>query len=74
MTTQEYIKKLNISFFNKRLKSLYGEKALERQKKRLRAAADEFVKAFPKDEDSEISVFSAPGRTEIGGKPHRSSA
>ncbi len=67
MTAQEYIKKLNSSFFNKRLKKLYGDKALENQKKRLKVAAEEFVKTFPKDADSEISVFSAPGRTEIGG-------
>ncbi|MCD8089447.1 MAG: galactokinase [Clostridiales bacterium] len=67
MTAQEYIKKLESSFFDKRLKSLYSKGELEKQKKRLKAAAEEFVKEFPKDADTEISIFSAPGRTEIGG-------
>ena len=49
------------------LKTLYGscEQTISRQKQRYSDAVDRFRECFPDSE--EISVFSAPGRTEIGG-------
>ena len=49
---------------------LYGEEEeiLSRQRLRYTQAVEAFFKAFPDHgSDAEISVFSAPGRTEIGG-------
>ncbi|MCC8097863.1 MAG: galactokinase [Eubacterium sp.] len=67
MTAAEYIKKLEKGEFNSRLDALYGKAELEGQRKRLKAAAEKFIKIFPKDAEADISIFSAPGRTEIGG-------
>ena len=46
------------------LAGLYGAEAVETQKKRYAGAAGEFIKLFG---DSEVSVFSVPGRSEILG-------
>ena len=49
------------------MKTLYGscEQTISRQKQRYSDAVDRFRECYPDCE--EISVFSAPGRTEIGG-------
>ena len=41
--------------------------SLDYQKDRYIKAIDSFLKIYERDEDTEISIFSAPGRTEIGG-------
>lgn len=48
------------------LRSLYGSdaKIIEAQKERYASLADEFVKTYG---DKDLTVFSSPGRTEIGG-------
>ena len=52
--------------FDARLKEVYlSDKAVEDQKKRDAVIIDEFVRLFG-DNDS-IELFSAPGRTEVGG-------
>ena len=50
---------------NETLTMLYGADALEAQKARYSEAIDEFVKIFGAPQG--IGLFSAPGRTEIGG-------
>ncbi|MBE6948694.1 MAG: galactokinase [Ruminococcaceae bacterium] len=50
---------------NEKLIMLYGEDAIEIQKARYSEAIDEFVKEFGTPQG--IGLFSAPGRTEIGG-------
>ena len=52
--------------WNKILKELYGESATDEQKKRYTYVLQEYADFFGQ-EDSEIQVFSSPGRTEIGG-------
>lgn len=55
-------KKLNESFLK-----VYTESALEVQYDRFLAVLESFSKRFDKDETREVSLFSAPGRTEICG-------
>ncbi len=44
--------------------ALYGEEAVQRQRIRYTRLIDEFIRTFG---DGELLLFSAPGRTEIGG-------
>ena len=46
---------------------LYGADAVPAQRQRYVRAIRQFVQTFPEHAESQISVFSAPGRTEIGG-------
>ncbi len=55
---------INSSSSDKLFSELYGSQTA-RQKKRYCEAVDEFKKIFPDYDD--VSVYSAPGRTEIGG-------
>lgn len=65
MKYEEFENKLKSGSFDEVLISLYGAEALEKQKNRYLAAAEAFTQLYPDRE--EFSVFSAPGRTEIGG-------
>lgn len=67
MNYRKFKEQLNEGDFDKVLKTLYGscEQTISRQKQRYADAVDRFRECFPDSE--EISVFSAPGRTEIGG-------
>lgn len=64
---RKFKEQLSEGAFDKVLKTLYGscEQTISRQKQRYSDAVDRFRECFPDSE--EISVFSAPGRTEIGG-------
>ena len=55
---------INSSASDKLFSELYGSQT-DRQKKRYCEAVDEFNRIFPDYDD--VSVYSAPGRTEIGG-------
>lgn len=55
---------INSSASDKLFRELYGSQT-DRQKKRYCEAVDEFNRIFPDYDD--VSVYSAPGRTEIGG-------
>lgn len=67
MNYREFKEQLSDGAFDEVLKTLYGscEKTISRQKQRYADAVDRFRECYPECE--EISVFSAPGRTEIGG-------
>lgn len=65
MNAKEFILELNNGTFDKKLIELYGKDALDIQKKRYEMAADKFEKLY--SDKSDISIFSAPGRTEICG-------
>ncbi len=67
MKIQEFISKVSNRELDSQLKILYGnsDEALIRQRARYINAAEEFAKLYPGRE--EICVYSAPGRTEIGG-------
>ncbi len=57
--------KLENGQLNERLALLYGEAAVEKQKARYLAVLDKYRETFPTA--GEPQLFSAPGRTEIGG-------
>lgn len=67
MQIDTLIEKIKNNAFRSVFEQLYGEqeKDLERQKKRYLAAVESFQRLYPKDTD--IRIFSASGRTEIGG-------
>ena len=66
MTVAEWKQTLKAGKLDK-LKQLYGDDAgmLVHQKKRYAAALDEFAKLYP--QRKQVGIFSAPGRTEVGG-------
>ena len=67
MTVAEWKQTLKAGKLDKKLKQLYGDDAdmLVHQKKRYAAALDEFAKLYP--QRKQVGIFSAPGRTEVGG-------
>ncbi|MGN0631692.1 MAG: galactokinase, partial [Ruminococcus sp.] len=67
MTIREFITDIENGKYDEKFRTLYGTAAAERQRARYIKAAGEFAKCYPQHEKAEISVFSAPGRTEIGG-------
>ncbi|MBQ9956292.1 MAG: galactokinase [Ruminococcus sp.] len=67
MKSKEFIEKIQAGELDEQLKKLYGNstEALDRQRARYIEATEEFAKLFPQHE--EIHIYSAPGRTEVGG-------
>jgi len=65
MKIADFLNNLKTGKYDSSFSALYGSEAVDCQKNRFKMAVDEFEKIFPgKDE---IEVFSAPGRTEVGG-------
>ncbi|MBR1823255.1 MAG: galactokinase [Ruminococcus sp.] len=65
MTIYDFITKLNSGELDGKLAELYGAENVLRQHIRYLSAAENFSKLYPECDD--IQVFSASGRTEIGG-------
>lgn len=65
MNKETMVNKLCSGNFDFILKTLYGESAVERQRNRYISAIEKFSEIFP--ERDNIKIYSAPGRTEIGG-------
>lgn len=65
MKYNEFKNKINAGAFDKTMTLLYGNDDLEKQKVRYLSAVESFMQLYPNRED--FSIFSAPGRTEIGG-------
>ncbi len=67
MNIQELINALNDGRLNDTFSQLYGlsDKEIIRQKARYLNAAEKFSRLFP--EQDEIHLYSAPGRSEVGG-------
>lgn len=67
MQVQDFLMQLEQGCFDNTLKILYGSApaVLTAQRKRYSKAVQEFQKLYP--QRSEIRIYSAPGRTEIGG-------
>ena len=55
--------------FDQLLSHIYCRPAAQLQpfRDRITCVADGFMKEFDRDENTEAAIFSAPGRTEIGG-------
>ena len=67
MYAKSFMQELDHGIYDSQLKKLYGDLDIEIQKNRYKNAVNEFQKQFPQHKNAEIAVFSAPGRTEIGG-------
>lgn len=67
MNLSEYINGISSGSFDEQFCKLYGssEKAVLRARARYLNAAENFSRLYP--ESGDIRIFSAPGRTEIGG-------
>lgn len=67
MNIREALQEIEGDEFLKTFRKLYGtdEQTLEYQKRRYLDAVNKFIELYP--ERNNISIFSAPGRTEIGG-------
>ncbi len=64
-TVKEILDKLKNGGLDEELSVLYGREALPHQRERYEKAVSRFTEFFPARED--IHIFSAPGRSEIGG-------
>lgn len=67
MNINEFVNGISSGSFDEQLRRLYGnsDRTLLRQRARYLSAAENFSKLYPQCGD--IKVFSAPGRTEVGG-------
>lgn len=67
MKYQDLKEQLKDGSFDKALKELYGSSVqiISHQRKRYLEAVEKFNEYFP--EHDEVQIYSAPGRTEIGG-------
>ncbi|MFA6506352.1 MAG: galactokinase family protein [Treponemataceae bacterium] len=66
MTAQEVLNRLDSPDSTPLLATLYGEKAVDAARKRIRALIVATTSAFP-ETATQLRLFSAPGRTELGG-------
>lgn len=67
MQINDLIEKLHCGCYDMMFQRLYGKDDIKRQTSRYENAIIEFLKFYPDRKDYDVSVFSAPGRTEIGG-------
>ncbi|MBR4819415.1 MAG: galactokinase [Clostridiales bacterium] len=67
MKIDEVLMKINASDFTAVFEELYGKLQVASQKARYEKAVEGFRAAFPESAEADISIFSAPGRTEICG-------
>ncbi|MBR5057079.1 MAG: galactokinase, partial [Clostridiales bacterium] len=67
MKIDEVLMKINASDFTAVFEELYGKLQVASQKARYERAVEGFRAAFPESAEADISIFSAPGRTEICG-------
>ena len=66
MNTSQWLEQVKTSAFSESLRPLYGESAAENAP-RYAELLQLYEKTFSPDGAEELSLFSAPGRTEIGG-------
>ena len=65
MVTQDLVKKLKDGLYDAKLKDIYvDEKKISYERNRYIKAVESYTVHFG---EGEVSVFSAPGRSEIGG-------
>ena len=69
LTIRNLKEKLAEGAYDAELAHLYcqSEDAMGPYRDRIAHVADGYVKTFGKNEDDSVAIFSAPGRTEIGG-------
>ena len=67
MNVDDVLTNLRNGKYDSQLEELYGITAVQKQGLRYENALMEFARQFPQRVNSDIALFSAPGRTEIGG-------
>lgn len=67
MHAQELLEALRAGRFDGRLRPVYGDKPLAEVYDRIASVVDGFEKNFDAEGVRELMIFSAPGRTELGG-------
>jgi len=68
MTGCDYLlRRLNDGVWDKRLKEMYGERGSDQARDRIARLLERYQKTFRPGEEAAPVVFSAPGRTELGG-------
>lgn len=65
MKINDLLNNLNTGQFDEKFRLLYGESEISIQKARYIKAVEKFTELYPNHKD--IKIYSAPGRTEIGG-------
>lgn len=65
MKINEYINMLSSGKFDEKISLMYTPQKISEQKKRITEAVNKFSEIYPNRDD--IHIYSAPGRTEIGG-------
>ncbi len=65
MKSSELVQKISDGGYDAAFEKLYGAKAVEAQRARYLKATEEFKKLYPNR--TEVEIFSAPGRSEVGG-------
>ena len=66
MKLEQLKKKVSAPEFKEKIRPLYADRAAENAP-RYSTLLDKFEQTFPEDAEKDIILFSAPGRTEIGG-------
>ena len=67
MRAKELLEALHRGAFDAALRGVYGEEPLEGTYRRIESVVRGFCALFDPEERRELQVFSAPGRTELGG-------
>ena len=67
MKRSDLLSKLKNGQLNDRLEAVYGKNGLSAALQRLTFLVEEFGRTFPCSDDTQTLLFSAPGRTELGG-------
>ncbi|MBQ9458552.1 MAG: galactokinase [Oscillospiraceae bacterium] len=67
MHAQELLDALRAGGLDERLEPVYGGAATEKTRERVASVTEGFCRGFDPERKRELSIFSAPGRTELGG-------
>lgn len=67
MQAQKLLQSLRAGRFDETLRAAYGAQPLEEVKARIESVVKGFCERFDPEEERELMLFSAPGRTELGG-------
>ena len=67
MRAQELVQALKKGQFDASLRAVYGSRPTEQLYARIESVVNGFCKRFDPEQQRELMIFSAPGRTELGG-------
>ncbi len=67
MRAQELLRSLRDGRFDETLRTVYGNRPMDEIYRRVESVTEGFLKHYDPDGTRELMIFSAPGRTELGG-------